>query len=170
MDEGAANELLDRLYDELHRVAGQLMRKERPGHSLQASDLIDEAYFRVLKGARPEVNDRAHLFRLAARTMRRILVEHARAVAARKRAGCVAIVSLHDTVAAVNGADFDVIAVDEALDELAALNARHAQVIELRYFAGLTMDEAAIALDVSPRTVGQDSRVALAWLRRRLAS
>jgi RNA polymerase sigma factor (TIGR02999 family) len=155
------------VYDELHRLAHHYMRTERHGHTLQTTALVNEAYLRLVDVPRMAWRDRAHFFAMAATMMRRILVDHARAHARDKRGGGVILTSLDENVAAP-GQDLDVIALDEALERLARIDERQARLVELRYFAGLTIDESAEALGISTGTVKREWAIAKAWLYREL--
>jgi RNA polymerase sigma-70 factor, ECF subfamily len=163
-----ADALLSILYDELHRLAHHYMRGERAGHTLQTTALINEAYLRLVEIDRVQWRDRTHFVAMAATVMRRVLVDHARAQARDKRGGGVAITSLDADVAAPEPG-VDVLALNEALDRLAALDPVQGRIVELRYFSGLTIDEVAAALDVSAGTVKREWSVAKAWLYRELA-
>ena len=167
-DQSALEKLTPIVYSELHRLARGYMRRERPGHSLQATALVNEAYMRLVGYTRMRWQDRAHFFAVAAQVMRRILVEHARRHNL-KRGGDVPHVSLDE--AALVGADDDVdlVALDDAMSALARLDPRKVQVVEMRFFGGLSVDETAHVLDVSPVTVKRDWRAAKAWLYRELA-
>ncbi len=169
-DAGAREQLLPLVYDELRRVARARLRRERPDHTLQATALVHEAYLRLIGSGEATPRNRVQLFGIAARLMREILVDHARRNAALKRGGPVTKVSLDDAVAAPQVAIVDILALDEALAELSARDARLCQVVELKFFAGLTIDETATALQVSVATVERDWAVARAWLHQRLAS
>ena len=168
-DAGAAERLFPLVYDELRRVARARLRRERPGHTLQPTALVHEAYLRLIRPGEATPQNRAQLFAMAGRLMREILVDHARRVAARKRGGAVTRVSLDESVAAPEIAIVEVLALDEALNELSARDVRLCQVVELRFFAGLSIDEAAEALHVSTATVERDWTVARAWLHQRLS-
>ncbi len=166
-DAAARNQLVSLIYDELHRLAHHYMRSERPGHTLQTTALVHEAYLRLVDVDRIQWRDRAHFFAMAATTMRRILVDHARGQARDKRGGGVVITQLETDVAAPE-ADVDVVALDAALERLSATDAQQAKVVEFRYFAGMTIEETAAALEVSSGTVKRDWTVAKAWLYREL--
>lgn len=168
-DAGARERLLPLVYDELRRVARARLRRERPDHTLQATALVHEAYLRLIGPGEATPRNRVQLFGIAARLMREILVDHARRKAALKRGGPATKVSL-DAVATPEVAIVDILALDEALGELSARDARLCQVVELKFFAGLTIDETATALQVSVATVERDWTVARAWLHQRLAS
>jgi RNA polymerase sigma factor (TIGR02999 family) len=166
-DPAAREALVALIYDELHRLAHHYMRTERPGHTLQTTALVNEAYLRLVDVDRMQWRDRAHFFAMAATTMRRILVDQARANARDKRGGGVVMTSLAADMPAPTP-DVDVLALDEALERLAAIDLQQAKVVELRYFAGLTIEEAAAALGVSTGTVKREWSVAKAWLYREL--
>ena len=159
--------LLSILYDELHRLAHHYMRREHAGHTLQTTAVINEAYLRLVEIDRIQWRDRTHFVAMAATTMRRVLIDHARAQARDKRGGGLAITSLDADVAAPE-ANVDVLALNEALDRLATFDPVQARIVELRYFAGLTIDEVAAALGVSAGTVKRDWSIAKAWLYREL--
>jgi RNA polymerase sigma factor (TIGR02999 family) len=164
----ALEELVPLVYAELRRIAGRYVRHERAGHSLQATALVHEAYIRLIKDEDLTFENRAHFLGIAARSMRQILVEHARARDAEKRGGERQRVTLDEGVAAGGPADVDLLALEEALERLAALNADHARIVELRFFGGLTNEETAAALDISPATVKRAWAVARAWLFREM--
>jgi RNA polymerase sigma factor (TIGR02999 family) len=166
-DQSAREELVSLVYDELHRLAHHYMRSERPGHTLQTTALVNEAYLRLVNVDRMQWRDRTHFVAMAATAMRRILVDHARAHARDKRGGGVMITSLADDMP-VPAPDLDVLALDDALERLAALDPQQARVVELRYFAGLTIEEAAAVLGISTGTVKREWVVAKAWLYREL--
>ncbi|MCU1383075.1 MAG: polymerase sigma factor SigL [Acidobacteria bacterium] len=166
-DPAARDALVPIVYDELHRLAHHYMRTERAGHTLQTTALVNEAYLRLADVDRLEWNDRAHFFAMAATMMRRILVDHARAHARDKRGGGVVMTSLDADLAAPVG-EVDVLALDQALERLAQIDPRQARLVELRYFAGLTIDEAAEALHISSGTLKREWVIAKAWLYREL--
>ncbi|REJ86124.1 MAG: RNA polymerase subunit sigma-70 [Acidobacteria bacterium] len=166
-DSRALDELMPVVYDELRRVAARRMRDERPGHTLAPTDLLHEAYGRLVQADIPW-QDRAHFFAVAAGTMRRILVDHARGRAARKRGGDAVRVTLDDSLPLDAAEPETLLALHEALERLAELDQRKARVLELHLFAGLSYDETAAALDVSAATVDRDLRFARAWLQREL--
>jgi RNA polymerase sigma factor (TIGR02999 family) len=165
----SADELLSTLYDELHRLAHHYMRTERAGHTLQTTALINEAYLRLVEIDCIQWRDRTHFVAMAATVMRRVLVDHARAHGRDKRGGGVAITSLDVDVAAAEPS-FDVLALNDALDRLTTLDPWQGRIVELRYFSGLTIDEVAATLGVSPGTVKREWSIAKAWLYRELAS
>jgi RNA polymerase sigma factor (TIGR02999 family) len=166
-DKTALDRLVPLVYTELHRVARARLKGER-AHSLQPTALVHEAYLHLVDLERMTIHSRAHFCALAARLMRQILVDHARRRRANKRGGAVTITGLEDaSLPAV--AVVDVLAVDEALQELASFDERSCRVVELRFFAGLNIDETAAALDVSTATVERDWAVAKAWLLKRFS-
>lgn len=163
--------LFQDVYSRLRDIASRYLANERKGHTLQPTALVHEAYLRVVGSRPPEIQDHLEYCEAVARAMRRILVDHARKRSARKRGGQMQRISLYGTTAQDLAADaLDVVAVDEALSELAGLNARHARVVELRYFAGMSIEETAEVLGVSEWTVKNDWRVARAWLKVQLQS
>ena len=164
------NELFPLVYAELRRIAAREMRRERPGRTLQTTALVHEAYLRLLKDASLSFESRAHFLGIAARAMREILIEHARGRGARKRGGGAVRLTLDDLTASVAAPAVDVLALNEALERLARLDERHARVVELRYFGGLSVEETAAALDLSPATVKRAWTLARAWLYRELES
>jgi RNA polymerase sigma factor (TIGR02999 family) len=168
-DASALERLLPIVYDELRRVARARLRAERPGHTLQATALVHEAYLRLTGPAGASPQTRTQLFAMAARLMREILVDHARKKYARKRGGDITIVPLDAAFPEPWESPVDVLALDEALTELTALDPRLCRVVELKFFAGLTIGETATALDVSTATVERDWTVAKAWLHQRLS-
>jgi RNA polymerase sigma factor (TIGR02999 family) len=165
-DEGAREQLLSIVYDQLRSLAARIMTGERPDHTLAATGLVHEAYLR-LAGADVPWQDRAHFFRLAARTMRRILVDYAKAHRRTKRGGGAGKISLEE-LGDIPGADSCLPEVDEALERLAAMDPRKAEVIDLIYFGGLTCNEAAEALEISPTTVQREVRIAKSFLYHEL--
>ena len=168
-DPAALDRLLPLVYDELRRVARRRLQGEALGHPLQATALVHEVYLRLVDVDRMTVANRAHFFGVAATLMRQILVDHARRQRADKRGGGVTLLSLDDAKPTAWTSSVDVLALDEALDALAATDSRHCQVVELRFFAGLTIDEAAAALGISSATVEREWALAKAWLFRRLS-
>ena len=170
-DTGAADRLLSAIYDELHRQAARAMRRENEGDTLQATALVHEAYLRLVDQRRVEWRNRAHFFGVAAQMMRRVLVDRARARLATKRGGEFQQVTLGDAEAGESeNSSLDVLALHEALERLAALDADQARLVELRYFGGLNIDDTAETLGVSPATVKREWAVARAWLRRELGA
>jgi RNA polymerase sigma factor (TIGR02999 family) len=144
------------------------MRGERTGHTLQTTALVNEAYLRLIDARRVHWHDRAHFFALSARLMRRILVDHARSRQYLKRGGGAKQITLDDALVVAEARSADLIALDDALQALAAVDPRKSQVIEMRYFGGLTVDETAEALSISPETVTRDWRFGKVWLLRKL--
>jgi RNA polymerase sigma factor (TIGR02999 family) len=167
-DGAAADELMPLVYDELHRLAASCLRGERPGHTLRPTDLIGEAYVRLSAGVQPEWNDRVHFFAIAARTMRQILVDHARKQCAAKRGNRPQPITFDDQLVGVDR-PAELIALHEALQELATFDERKARAVELHYFGGLTQAEVATVLDVHVNTVGSDLKLAEAWIHRKMA-
>ena len=163
-EEAAFDQLVPLVYDELRRLARGHMARERPNHTLQASGLVHEAYVRLIELKAMRWQNRAHFFAMAARVMRRILVDNARARRNEKRGGGVPNVTLEEALVVASGPGPDLVALDEALTALEALHPRKSQVVELRYFAGLSLDETAQALGVSIDTVKRDWRFAKLWL------
>ena len=166
--QATCDELFPLVYAELRRIAAREMRREKPGRTLQTTALVHEAYLRLLKDASLSFENRAHFLGIAARAMREILIEHARARSARKRGGGAVRLTVDDLVAPVPSPSIDVLALDEALQRLARLDERHARVVELRYFGGLSVEETASALGVSPATVKRAWTLARAWLFREM--
>jgi RNA polymerase sigma factor (TIGR02999 family) len=167
--DSAANEaLVSLLYEDLHALAGHYMAQERAGHTLQTTALVHEAYVRLGLPKDTPWESRAHLMRAAARAMRRVLIDHVRRKRARKRDGEGHRKPLEDLALAFEEASTDILDLDIALGELAATDPRSAQVVELRFFGGLTVNETARVLGVSPRTVNEDWRFARAWLREEM--
>jgi RNA polymerase sigma-70 factor (ECF subfamily) len=166
-DEAALARLTPLVHQELQRIARRCMRGERADHSLQATALVHEAYLRLVGAQRVNWQNRAHFLAMAARLMRRILVDIARARQYQKRGGDPLRVSFDDALQ-TSEKSRDLVALDEALDALAKLNERKSRVVELRFFGGLSVAETAAVLDVSPQTVMRDWKLARAWLRREL--
>ncbi len=165
----AFDNLLPLVYDELHRQAARYLRKERPGHTLQTTALINEAYLKLIDRRDVNWESRTHFFAVAAQAMRRILVDYAKAKHRRKRGGDNIKLSLEEAMpVAAKEKGVDLIALDEALNKLNLLDEQQARVVELRYFSGLTLDETAEALRVSRATVARDWEAARAWLHREL--
>jgi RNA polymerase sigma-70 factor (ECF subfamily) len=162
-------DLVPLVYQELRLLAHHYMRGERPDHVLQTTALVNEAYLRLAGMSRTQWRDRTHFFAMAATQMRRILVDHARGRDAGKRGGGVQITSIGDLAADVPDRGVDVTALDSALDALARLDPQQARIVELRFFGGLTMDETAQTLNISPATVGREWVSARAWLYHHLS-
>ena len=168
-DESVLEELMPIVHGELRRLARRLMRGERGNHTLQTTALVNEAYLRLVDLNRVRWQDRAHFFAMSARLMRRILVDHARSRNYQKRGGALRRVSLDEALVVSGERGTDLVALDDALAELAAVDPRKSQVVELRFFGGLSIEEAAEALQVSGETILRDWRFARAWLRRELS-
>jgi RNA polymerase sigma factor (TIGR02999 family) len=168
-DEQALAALLPLVYDELRRLAARYMRRERPGQTLQATALVHDAYLRLLRDSQLSWQNRAHFFGIAARSMRQILIERARSRGTAKRGGSRIRVTFEPgLIAAAQAPELDLEALDEALTRLAALDAELARVVEVRFFGGLSIEETAEALNVSPATVKRRWTLAKAWLAREL--
>jgi RNA polymerase sigma-70 factor, ECF subfamily len=167
-DAAAVDELMPVVYTELRRIAHQYMRRQSAGHSLQTTALVNEAFLKLIDSDRVNWQDRSHFFAICSQLMRRILVDSARRRQSQKRGGDRLQVTLEDEIAAVDERRADVIALDEALKRLAGLSPRQSQIVELRYFGGLTEEQVAETLDISARTVRRDWNVARAWLYREL--
>ena len=163
-EQDAFDQLVPLVYDELRRVARGHMARERANHTLQASGLVHEAYVRLIELKQMRWQNRAHFFAMAARVMRRILVDNARARGNEKRGGGAPRVTLEEALVVASGPGADLVALDDALTALEALHPRKSQVVELRYFAGLSLEETAEALGVSTDTVKRDWRFAKLWL------
>jgi RNA polymerase sigma factor (TIGR02999 family) len=166
-DEAARNRLFEAVYGELRRLAGARLRGERPDLSLAPTALVHEAYLKLIDQRRVHWQNRTHFFAIAGQVMRRVLVDHARARAAAKRGGNAKI-PLDEIDVGIAALDVDVLALDAALDKLASLDRRQSELVELRFFAGLTVEETAAALEVAPITVKRDWALAKAWLFREL--
>ena len=167
-DATALEQLVPLVNRELHKLARQFMASEGAGHSLQPTALINEAYLRLIGGAQVEWRDRAHFFATSARLMRRILVDVARSKRYLKRGGGAAMAPLDDAADVAVDRAPDLVALDLALEALAQIDFRKSRVVELRFFGGLSVQETALALDVSPETVNRDWQFAKSWLRREL--
>jgi RNA polymerase sigma factor (TIGR02999 family) len=168
-DEAALSRLIPLVERELHRIAQGCMAGEREGHSLQATALVNEAYLRLIDVQHVDWQNRAHFLAMAARLMRRILVDSARAKRYQKRGGGGVKVTFDEGALPADKTPTDLVALDDALNALAQMDERRSQVIELRFFGGLTVEETATVLKVSPDTVMRDSRLAKAWLTRELS-
>jgi RNA polymerase sigma-70 factor, ECF subfamily len=167
-DREALDQLMPIVYDELRRLASRCLYSERPGHTLRATALVHEAYIRLMD-ADIGWQDRAHFYAVAARVVRRILVEYARTHTRQKRGGGEELIPLDEAVLVGPEAASIVLDLDEALQRLATLDERKSDIIQLLFFGGLTYDEAAVALDISPATVHRELKLAKAWLHRELA-
>ena len=168
-DRAALDRLMPLVYDELHRLAHQYMKRERSGHALQTSALINEAYLRLVVQPQVPWENRSHFFGIAARLMRQILVDEARKRSLAKRGGGTIQVSLVEAATTAQEQAANVIALDDALKTLAALDSRQSEIVELRFFGGLSIEETAEALKVSPGTVMRDWTFARAWLRNEMS-
>ncbi len=157
------------VYDQLHRLARHYMRQERPGHTLRTTALVHEAWMKLAGASRLEWQNRTQFFALSAQLMRRILVDHARHHGAAKRGGAAPLVSWDEALELARDRSEDLVALDDALRALAAFDLRKSRVVELRFFGGLSVEETAQALHVSPDTVMRDWKLAKAWLRRELS-
>jgi len=168
-DRSAPERLMPLVHEELHRLAKHYMAAERPGHTLQTTALINEAYLRLIHHKEMSWQNRAHFFAVAAQVMRRILVDYARTRDAVKRGGGALKASLDEAASVAQERAGELVALDDALNDLATLDPRKSQVVELRYFSGLSVEEAAEVLGVSPVTVMRDWRSAKAWLLRAIS-
>ena len=164
----ALDDLMPLVHRELKRIARNFMRRQRVGHTLQTTALVNEAFVRLVDSEKVNWQDRSHFFAISAQLMRRVLVDAARRRNSAKRGGERVQVTLADDLKSADSDQVDVVAIDEALDRLAKLNQRQCQIVELRYFGGLTEDEIAETLNVSTRTVRRDWNLARAWLYREL--
>lgn len=169
-DTAARDQLFVVVYEELRRRAAGQLRRERPGHTLRPTALVHEAYLRLVGQEKVRWQNRAQFFAIASEMMRRALVDHARGRKARKREGGAVRVTLEDDVAAVQPRTVDLMAMDAALDQLAALDPRQSRIVEMRFFGGMSNPEIAELLGVSERTVDRDWRFARTWLYRRMAA
>jgi RNA polymerase sigma factor (TIGR02999 family) len=163
-NQAALEELTPLVHEELHRLAHHYMRRERPDYTLQTTALVNEAYVRLIDQKHVEVENRTQFFAIAAQLMRHILVDHARSRQYLKRGGGAIKVSLDEAMAVTEERTSDLIALDDALNSLAAIDSRKVKVVELRFFGGLSVEETAAALNISPVTVMRDWRLAKAWL------
>jgi RNA polymerase sigma factor (TIGR02999 family) len=169
-DKQALDALMPVVYDELRRLARRYMRRQNPGHTLQTTALVNEAYLRLIDSSRVRWQDRRHFFAISAQLMRRVLVDFARAKNSLKRGGEQIQITLDEKIESPSGEKAtDLVALDEALQKLAKLSARQSQIVELRYFGGLNEEEIAATLGISTRTVRRDWSLARAWLFRELS-
>jgi|SRR5688572_5167472 len=164
----AFDELLPVVYDELRLMAERYLRRERPDHTLQTTALVHEVYIKLVDQRRAKWQNRAHFFAVAAQAMRRILVNHAKSVNRIKRGGSRSRIPLDDGVAIAPEQDIDLVALDEAMERLAAMDPRKSRLVELRFFGGMTNEETAEVLGIAPATVKRDWSFAKAWLLREL--
>lgn len=169
-DQAALHELMPVVYNELRRLAHRHLRREQAGHTLETTGLVHEAYLRLVDQARTELESRAHFFAIASRQMRRILVDHYRSQHYAKRGGGAVRIDLEQACVATPEKARDVVALDDALTELASFDERKCRVVELRFFGGLSIEDTAIALGVSQGTVMRDWTLARAWLQRAITS
>lgn len=169
-DQAALEHLIPLVYDELRRLASGYMRRERAGHTLQTTALVHEAYLRLAGQPDLDWKNRAHFFAVAARVMRRILIDHARTQHYAKRGGGAVKLSLDEAATLSDERAAELVALDEALNELAKLDARQSQIVELRFFGGLTLAETAEVLKISIDTVARDWNLARAWLHRQVSA
>ena len=167
-DKEAPNRLMPLVYEELRQLARQYLQRERSDHTLQATGLVHEAYLRLVDQSSATWQNRAHFLGVAAQVMRRILVDYARSHRAEKRGGGWDKLEFEEALAPSGERSVDLVALDDALKELLALDPRQSQIVELRFFGGLTNEEVAEVLQVSPRTVKREWRIAKAWLRREI--
>jgi RNA polymerase sigma factor (TIGR02999 family) len=167
-DQGALDQLIPLVHAELRRIAARYMAQERPGHTLQPTALVNEVYLKLVDVERVRWQNRAHFLAVAARLMRRILVDFARSRRYRKRGGGVQHVAFDETAVIDIGRGHDLLALDDALDELARVDARQGQIVVMRFFAGLSIEEIAKVMDLSTATVGRDWKLAKSWLLREL--
>ena len=168
-DSRALQELVPLVYDELRQLAGHLLRRERAGHTLQPTALVHEAYLRLVDQTRVDWHNRAHFLAVAAQMLRRVLVDHARTKQRLKRSSGTVVLSLDESLVAGPERNLDVVALDEALSELTRIDPQQSRIVELRFFAGVSIEETAASLGISPATVKRDWAVARAWLYRRLS-
>ena len=169
-NEQARDELLDAVYGELRRLAHHHLRRERPGHTLQTTALVHDAYLQLVDQRHVRWHNRAHFFGIAAHLIRRILVEYARRRSAGKRGGGAINVALDPAMAVSHPRDVALVALDQALHALEKVDPQQSRIVELRFFGGLTVEETADVLGISPRTVKREWRMARAWLQRELES
>jgi RNA polymerase sigma factor (TIGR02999 family) len=168
-NQAALDRLMPVVYTELRQLAHQYMRRERPGHTMQTTALIHEAYLRLVDQNQVRWQHQAHFFGIAARLMRQILIEHARSHTRAKRGGGVGTISLDEAAIVSQARATELLALDDALERLATIDPRKSQVVELRFFGGLSVEEAAQVLNIAPNTVLRDWRMAKAWLRREIS-
>jgi RNA polymerase sigma factor (TIGR02999 family) len=167
-DQGAREALIPLVYDELRRLARRYLRRERRDHTLQSAALVNEAYLRLIRQEHPQWQNRAHFFGVAAQLMRHILVDHARNRAAAKRGAGAPRLTLDPDIALPQERDVDLMALDDALNQLAALDPQQSRLVELRFFGGLSIEETSVVLGVSPATVKREWATARAWLQREM--
>jgi RNA polymerase sigma factor (TIGR02999 family) len=168
-NQAALDRLMPVVYTEVRQLAHWYMRRERPGHTMQTTALIHEAYLRLVDQNQVRWQHQAHFFGIAARLMRQILIEHARSRTRAKRGGGVGTISLDEAAIVSQARATELLALDDALERLATIDPRKSQVVELRFFGGLSVEEAAQVLNIAPNTVLRDWRMAKAWLRREIS-
>jgi RNA polymerase sigma factor (TIGR02999 family) len=168
--QNAADDLMPLVFNQLHELAERLLRRETPGHTLQPTALVNEAYVRMVGHSKIDWKGKTHFFAIGARNMRRILVDHARRKKRQKHGGQMQRIPLTDELCVSNRNDEDVLAIEEALKKLEELDPRQGQIVELRFYGGLTVEEVAEVLGVSKRTVESDWTMVRAWLRRELGA
>jgi RNA polymerase sigma factor (TIGR02999 family) len=167
-DQAAREALIPLVYEELRRLARRHLRRERPDHTLQSAALVNEAYLRLIRQDQPQWQNRAHFFGVAAQLMRHILVDHARHRAAAKRGAGAPRLALDPEIALPRERDVNLVALDDALNQLAVLDPQQGRVVELRFFGGLSIEETAVVLGISPATVKREWATARAWLQREI--
>ena len=164
----AVDDLMPLVYEELHKVAAQYLRRQRPDHTLQPTALVNEAYMKLIDISDVNWQDRAHFFAFASQTMRHILVDHARLLGREKRGGDVQKLSLDEALDFSDEKEVDLLSLDEALQNLAEIDEQQSKIVELRFFGGLTVEETANVLHISSATVKREWRIAKAWLFKRM--
>ena len=164
----AVDDLMPLVYDELHKVAQQYLRRQRTDHTLQPTALVNEAYLKLIDISDVEWQDRAHFFAFASQVMRHILVDYARGQAREKRGGGAQKLSLDEAISYSKETEVDLLALDEALSELATIDEKQGKIVELRFFGGLTVEETGVVMRISPATVKREWRIAKAWLFKRM--
>ena len=167
-DQEALNKLIPLVYDELHKLARRYLRRERPDHTLQTTALVHEAYLKLVDQREANWENRVHFFAVAAKLMRRLLVDYARRHCASKRGGDLFKLSLDEALVSSEEKDAELLALDEALDRLEAVDPQQSRVVELRVFSGLSLEETAQAMNISPRTVRREWSMAKAWLHQQI--
>lgn len=164
----AVDDLIPLVYDELHKVAAQYLRRQRPDHTLQPTALVNEAYLKLIDISDVNWQDRAHFFAVASQTMRHILVDHARSLGREKRGGNFQKLSLDEAISSSQEKEVDLLILNDALENLAEIDEQQSKIVELRFFGGLTVEETAVVLKISPATVKREWRIAKAWLFGRI--
>lgn len=164
----AVDDLIPLVYDELHKVAAQYLRRQRSDHTLQPTALVNEAYLKLIDISDVNWQDRAHFFAVASQTMRHILVDHARSLAREKRGGNFQKLSLDEAISSSQEKEVDLLILNDALENLAEIDEQQSKIVELRFFGGLTVEETAVVLHISPATVKREWRIAKAWLFGRI--